>query len=106
MNLEPAAIERIKSILAEENNPALKLRVFIEGGGCSGFSQGFTLDEEQSEDDFDLDFDGVKVLVDPMSWQYLQEATIGFKEDVMGANFVINVPNATGRCGCGNSFSM
>lgn len=105
MNLEASAVEKIRDILAEENNPNTKLRVFVQGGGCSGFSYGFTLDESQNEDDFDLKFDDVVVLVDSMSWQYLQGATICWKEDVMGSSFVIENPNAQSTCGCGSSFS-
>ena len=78
----------------------------MQGGGCSGFSYGFTLDEEQSEDDFVIDKNGLSVLVDSMSMQYLQGATIDFKEDLMGSSFVINNPNAQSTCGCGSSFSV
>lgn len=105
MQVKESAIEKIQDILAEENNPALKLRVFVQGGGCSGFQYGFTLDEAQHEDDFDFDYNGVKILVDSMSWSYLQGAEIDYKEDVMGSNFVINNPNAQSTCGCGSSFS-
>lgn len=97
---------KIKDILAEENNPALKLRVFVQGGGCSGFSYGFTLDEEQNEDDFTFDIDDVKVLVDSMSGQYLTGATIDYKNELMGSSFVINNPQAVSTCGCGSSFSV
>ena len=106
MQLENSAIEKIKDILLEENNPNLKLRVFVQGGGCSGFSYGFTLDEAASDDDFDLDFEGVKILVDSMSWQYLQGSTIKYKEDLMGASFTIDNPQAVSTCGCGASFSV
>jgi iron-sulfur cluster insertion protein len=106
MNLTESAVEKLKDILAEDNNPNLKLRVFVQGGGCAGFSYGFTLDEEQNEDDFDLDYGNVKVLVDSMSWQYLQGSEINYKEDLMGASFVINNPQATTTCGCGSSFSV
>lgn len=106
MTLTESAIYKIKDILAEDNNPNLKLRVFVQGGGCAGFSYGFTLDEEQNEDDFDLTFDGVTVLVDSMSWQYLQGSNINYKEDLMGANFVIDNPQAVSTCGCGSSFSV
>lgn len=100
------AKEKIRDLLAEENNPAVKLRVFVQGGGCSGFSYGFVLDEAQNEDDFDFDLGGVKVLVDSMSGQYLQGATIDYKEELMGSSFVINNPNAVTTCGCGSSFSV
>jgi iron-sulfur cluster insertion protein len=100
------AIDKIRDILAEENNPGVKLRTFVQGGGCSGFNYGFTLDEEQNEDDFVIGESDVTVLVDSMSMQYLQGATIDYKEELMGSNFVINNPNATTTCGCGSSFSV
>ena len=99
------AVAKIQDILAEENNPALKLRVFVQGGGCSGMSYGFTLDETQNEDDWDLEISGVKVLVDSMSGSYLQGAVIDYKDDVMGASFSISNPQAQTTCGCGSSFS-
>ena len=105
MILEDTAIEKLKDIIAEENNPNIMLRVFVQGGGCSGMSYGFTLDEEQNEDDFDFEYDSVKILVDSMSLQYLQGATINYKDDGLGASFVINNPNAETTCGCGSSFS-
>lgn len=106
MNLQPSAIAKLKEILAEENNPNIKLRVFVQGGGCSGFSYGFTLDEEQNEDDFDFAYEDIKVLVDSMSMQYLQGATIDYKEDLMSSSFVIDNPQAVSTCGCGSSFSI
>ena len=106
MNLEPNAVSKLREILAEENNPNIKLRVFVQGGGCSGFSYGFTLDEAQNEDDFDFSYDEIKVLVDSMSFQYLQGASIDYKEDLMNASFVINNPQASSTCGCGSSFSV
>jgi iron-sulfur cluster insertion protein len=99
------AVAKIQDILAEENNPNLKLRVFVQGGGCSGFQYGFTLDEEQAEDDWDLDINGVKILVDSMSGGYLQGAEIDYKEDPMGSAFSIKNPTAQTTCGCGSSFS-
>ena len=105
MTLEPAAVSQLTKILAEENNPNLKLRVFVQGGGCSGFQYGFTLDEAANEDDFDLEFDGVRVLVDSSSWQYLHEARIDFQDGLTGSNFVIENPQAQSTCGCGSSFS-
>ena len=96
---------KIRDILAEENNPAIKLRVFVQGGGCSGMQYGFTLDEAVNEDDFDLDVNGVHVLVDSMSGSYLQGATVDYKEDQYGATFSIKNPNAQTTCGCGSSFS-
>lgn len=100
------ALGKIRDILAEENNPKAKLRVFVQGGGCSGMSYGFTLDEEINEDDFELDREEVKILVDSMSSQYLQGATINYKDELMGASFVIDNPNAQTTCGCGSSFSV
>lgn len=106
MILEDTAVTKLKDILAEENNPNVKLRVFVQGGGCSGMQYGFTLDEEQNEDDFVIERDGIKVLVDSMSMQYLSEATIDYNDDIMGASFTINNPMAQTTCGCGSSFSV
>jgi iron-sulfur cluster insertion protein len=106
MKLGTEAISKLQEMIAEENNPQLKLRVFVQGGGCSGFQYGFTFDEVKNEDDFDWDFDGVNVVVDSMSLQYLQDAQVDYVEDNMGANFVIKNPNATSTCGCGSSFSI
>jgi len=100
-----SAAAKIQDILAEENNANLKLRVFVQGGGCSGMTYGFTLDETQNEDDWDLEIAGVKVLVDSMSGGYLQGAKIDYRDDVMGASFIINNPQAQTTCGCGSSFS-
>jgi len=105
LTITNSAVEKIQDILAEENNPSLKLRVFVQGGGCSGMQYGFTLDEAVNEDDFDLDIDGIHVLVDSMSGTYLQGAEIDYKDDVMGASFTIKNPNAQTTCGCGSSFS-
>jgi iron-sulfur cluster insertion protein len=105
ITVSESAVAKIQDILAEENNPALKLRVFVQGGGCSGMQYGFTLDETQNEDDWDLDINGVHVLVDAMSGGYLQNAVIDYKDDVMGASFTINNPQAQTTCGCGSSFS-
>lgn len=99
------AVVKLKDILAEENNPKLKLRVFVQGGGCSGMQYGFTLDEEKAEDDWDLESNGVTVLVDSMSGGYLQGAVIDYKDDAMGSSFSISNPNAQTTCGCGSSFS-
>jgi iron-sulfur cluster insertion protein len=96
---------KIRDIVAEENNPNIKLRVFVQGGGCSGMQYGFTLDEVQNEDDWDLDIGGIKVLVDSMSGGYLQDAVVDFTEDQYGASFSIKNPNAVTTCGCGSSFS-
>ena len=106
MKLESGAVEKLRELIAEENNPDLMLRVFVQGGGCSGMSYGFTFDEVKNEDDFDFAYEEVKVLVDSMSMQYLQGATINYREDLMGASFVIDNPNAVTSCGCGSSFSV
>jgi iron-sulfur cluster insertion protein len=105
MILSASAIDKLKDILAEENNPELKLRVFVQGGGCSGFQYGFTLDETQAEDDMDLEYSGVHVVIDSMSWTYLQGAEIRFDDGPMGSQFVIENPNAQSTCGCGSSFN-
>lgn len=105
MQLKETAVAKLKDLLAEENKPGLMLRVFVQGGGCSGFQYGFTFDEEQNEDDFDFTYDGVKIVVDSMSMTYLQGATIDFKDDIMGSSFTIDNPNAQTTCGCGSSFS-
>jgi iron-sulfur cluster insertion protein len=105
MNLDESAIIKLRDLLAEENNPNIMLRVFVQGGGCSGMSYGFTFDEEKNEDDFDFVYDEVKVVVDSMSMQYLQGAKIRWDDGVMGSSFVIDNPNAGTTCGCGSSFS-
>jgi len=105
MQVRESAVVKIKDILAEENNPALKLRVFVQGGGCSGFQYGFTFDESQGEEDFIIEQHGIKLLVDAMSMQYLVGAEIGYKTSLMGEQFEIKNPNATSKCGCGSSFS-
>ena len=106
MKLESGAVEKLRELIAEEGNPDLMLRVFVQGGGCSGMSYGFTFDEVQNEVDFDFAYEEVKVVIDSMSMQYLQGATIDYKEDLMGASFVINNPQAQTTCGCGSSFSI
>lgn len=101
-----AAAAKVKELLDEENNPALKLRVFVSGGGCSGFQYGFTFDESSADGDTRIDKLGVTLLVDPMSVQYLLGAEIDYSDGVEGAQFVIRNPNATTTCGCGSSFSV
>ncbi|BCG65501.1 MAG: iron-sulfur cluster insertion protein [Methyloprofundus sp.] len=101
-----SAAKKVGALIAEEGNDNLKLRVYISGGGCSGFQYGFTFDEEVAEDDTQVENDGVMVLVDSMSIQYLTGAEIDYKEDLSGAQFVIRNPNATTTCGCGSSFSV
>ena len=100
-----SAAGKVKQLIEEEGNPGLKLRVFVTGGGCSGFQYGFTFDEVQNEDDSVMEKDGVKLLIDPMSYQYLSGAEIDYTEGLEGAQFVIKNPNATSTCGCGSSFS-
>jgi iron-sulfur cluster insertion protein len=99
------AANKVKQLIDEEGNPDLKLRVFVTGGGCSGFQYGFTFDEAVSEDDTTMQKGGVMLLVDPMSLQYLTGAEIDYQENAEGAQFVIKNPNATSTCGCGSSFS-
>ena len=106
MKLESGAVEKLRELVAEEGNPDLMLRVFVQGGGCSGMSYGFTFEEVKNEDDFDFAYEEVKVVVDSMSMQNLQGATIDYKDDIMGASFVINNPQAQTTCGCGSSFSI
>lgn len=106
IQITDSTYEKLKELLAEEGNPNLKLRVFVQGGGCSGMSYGFTFDEEKNEDDFLLDKDNVIILVDSTSIQYLSGATIDYSEDLMGAGFTIKNPNAETTCGCGSSFSI
>lgn len=103
--LTEAATSKLASLLAEENNPNLKLRIFVSGGGCSGFQYGFTFDETQEETDAVVESNGVKVLVDNISSNYLKGAEVDFVEDLNGAHFVIKNPNAASSCGCGNSFT-
>ena len=101
-----SAANKVKQLIEEEGNQTLKLRVFVTGGGCSGFQYGFTFDEERAEDDFAVDREGVTLLVDPLSLQYLMGAEIDYTESLTGAQFVIRNPNAKTTCGCGSSFSM
>lgn len=105
IDLKQAAVDKIKELMAEEENNALKLRIFIAGGGCSGFQYGFTFEEQQNDDDEVVKKDGVELLVDMMSLQYLTGAEIDYKADVNGEQFVIRNPNAQTTCSCGSSFS-
>jgi iron-sulfur cluster insertion protein len=100
-----SAAAKVKELVDEEGNPDLKLRVFVQGGGCSGFQYGFTFDEVVNEDDTSMEKNGVTLLIDAMSLQYLMGAEIDYKDDLQGAQFVIKNPNATTTCGCGSSFS-
>jgi len=100
-----SAANKVKQLIDEEGNSELKLRVFVTGGGCSGFQYGFTFEEEVSDDDTSMQKNGVTLLIDPMSLQYLSGAEIDYQENAEGAQFVIKNPNATSTCGCGSSFS-
>jgi iron-sulfur cluster insertion protein len=100
------AADKVKALIKEEGNDALKLRVFVTGGGCSGFQYGFSFDENINDGDTAIEKDGVTFLVDPMSYQYLVGAELDYQEGLMGAQFMINNPNASTTCGCGSSFSI
>ena len=100
-----SAANKVRQLIEEEGNPGLKLRVFVTGGGCSGFQYGFTFDEEVNDDDTTMEKNGVTLLIDPMSYQYLVGAEIDYSEGLEGSQFVIRNPNATSTCGCGSSFS-
>ena len=106
LDFTAAAARKVASLIAEEGNPGLKLRVYISGGGCSGFQYGFTFDEERAEDDLAVERDGVTLLVDPLSLQYLLGAEVDYRESLQGAQFVIRNPNAKTTCGCGSSFAV
>ena len=106
IQMTDAAANKVKSLITEEENPALKLRVYITGGGCSGFQYGFTFDEIANEDDSLVEKEGVTLLIDPMSYQYLIGAEIDYQESLEGSQFVIKNPNAVSTCGCGSSFSV
>lgn len=106
LNVSPAALAKVKHLVEEEENDKLKLRVFVTGGGCAGFQYGFSFDEEVADDDTVIEKEGVKVLVDALSYQYLVGAQVDYEEGLQGSRFVINNPNATTTCGCGTSFSV
>lgn len=106
INLSARAVSKVRDLVTEEENEELKLRVFITGGGCSGFQYGFTFDELMADDDTVIERDGVTVLVDPMSFQYLAGSEVDYTEGLEGSRFVITNPNATATCGCGSSFSI
>lgn len=105
MQLNETAISKLHELIREEGDPNLHLRVFVQGGGCSGMQYGFTFDDQKNEDDFDFDYNGVKVLVDSVSIHYLEGAEIRYEESDLGSSFVIKNPNAQTTCGCGSSFS-
>lgn len=106
INITDNAKTRITELLVEADNPSCFLRTFVQGGGCSGMQYGFTFDESLNEDDFEIPINNFKVVVDATSMQYLEGATIDYKDELMGASFVIQNPNASGTCGCGSSFSI
>jgi iron-sulfur cluster insertion protein len=106
ITITESAKTKILDLFAEEGNPDLCLRTFVQGGGCSGMSYGFTFDEIMNEDDFEMPLGATKVLIDAMSMQYLQGASIDYKEDLQGSEFKITNPNAQSTCGCGSSFSV
>ncbi len=100
------AADKVKALIAAEGDDALRLRVFITGGGCNGFSYGFTFDEDVADDDAVIENDGVSMVVDAMSYPYLEGAQVDYVEDLSGSQFVVTNPNAASTCGCGNSFSL
>jgi iron-sulfur cluster insertion protein len=106
LDFTAAAAKKVATLIAEEGNPSLMLRVYISGGGCSGFQYGFSFDEERAEDDLALQRDGVTLLVDPLSLQYLMGAEVDYRESLQGSQFVIRNPNAKSTCGCGSSFTV
>jgi iron-sulfur cluster insertion protein len=106
VTLTPSAARRIARIIQDEGDSGLKLRVTVSGGGCSGYQYGFNLDDVQTEDDLTIERDGVTVLIDPVSLDFLRGAEIDFVDELMGQSFRINNPNATSKCGCGSSFSV
>jgi len=101
-----SAVAKVRELIEEEENPNLKLRVFVTGGGCSGFQYGFSFDDSQDEEDTVVERDGASLLVDPMSYQYLVGATVEYQEGLQGSQFVVQNPNASATCGCGSSFSI
>jgi iron-sulfur cluster insertion protein len=106
VELTDNAVRKVRSLVDEERNPSLKLRVFVTGGGCSGLSYGFTFDEEVADDDTVVEHDGTTLLVDPLSLQYLAGSRVDYREDLSGAQFLVTNPQAKTTCGCGNSFSV
>ncbi len=106
MAFTDAAARKVKDLITEEENEALRLRVFVTGGGCSGFEYGFTFDEDVEDDDTCIENGGVELVVDSLSYQYLSGAVIDFREDLQGSRFVVTNPHASTTCGCGNSFAI
>jgi iron-sulfur cluster insertion protein len=106
LNFTESAADKVKALVAEEGNPALKLRIYVSGGGCSGFQYNFAFDETVNEDDTAIVKNGVTLLIDAMSYQYMEGASVDYQEGLEGARFVISNPNASSTCGCGSSFSV
>ncbi len=106
ISFSDAAARKVAALIAEEGDEALNLRVFVTGGGCSGFSYGFTFDDEIAEDDAVIENNGVKMVVDALSYQYLLGAEVNYLEDLQGSRFTVENPNASSTCGCGNSFAI
>lgn len=106
IQITASAIEKVRSLVEEEGNPGLRLRVYVTGGGCSGFQYGFSFDDDVAEDDARIEKDGVEVLVDPMSYPYLVGSRVDYEEGLQGSRFTVQNPNAASTCGCGASFSV
>jgi iron-sulfur cluster insertion protein len=106
IQISPSAVAKVRSLLEEEGNPDLKLRVYVTGGGCSGFQYGFSFDEELAEDDTTIEKDGITVVIDPMSYPYLVGSKLDYQEGLQGSKFTVENPNASSTCGCGSSFSI
>jgi len=106
IQMSARAADKVSELIEDEGNDGLKLRVFVTGGGCSGFSYGFTFDDDVAQDDTVVQRSGVTMVVDPMSYQYLVGAEVDFREDLQGSQFVVTNPNASSTCGCGNSFAI
>ena len=106
ITLSDRAVDKVRELVTEEENPSLKLRVFITGGGCSGFQYGFAFEEDVADDDTRIEHEGVVVLVDPLSFPYLAGSEVDYSEGLEGSRFIVNNPNATTTCGCGASFSV
>jgi len=106
LQLTQSAVSQLSALIASKANPELRFRVYVQGGGCSGFQYGFQFEEEAATDDLEFDRGGVKLVVDPLSLQYLSGAEVDFLDDLMGARFIVNNPNAATTCGCGSSFGI
>ena len=106
MKLSNSAVTKIKELLLEEDNPYLKLRAYVQGGGCSGMQYGFTFDDKVNDDDTKIEKDGIMLLVDPMSLQYLNDSEVDYKDGLQGSGFQISNPSAKATCGCGSSFAV